>query len=405
MPPAVARGVLEYTSASQIKLFESCPLRWYSQYVLGEKPPQTQSQATGEAVHAQLERSYLSSGREIPEHESARLLTEHADLPAKDPSVYTFLVEHPNDKNLGLTVNGTRLVGRIDLIAVPHDETQPISIIDFKTTSNLKYALTTEQLGTDTQMLMYARWSVEHYPGRAVRLFHAYAGTKKVEAYVPPPACLTPEQVYGRFARIEGLIREMQAAASSQPGGTPGNSTCWSYGKLCAFAPRCPAYAAWRAESKPAKTVSLPSDSFRDSFLASLAPPTTEAPVTDIKITTVPAPTINPPDSTLRKPKGLDVLANENNVFVLLVNVVPFKGVDTFTRLEDLIAEHAAPICAASKVSDVRQIPYGAGKTALVDAFRKNPPKGVVVATAGGLASEVIEVLSPMAALVIKGTV
>jgi hypothetical protein len=83
-------------------------------------------------------------------------------------------------------------------------------------------------------------------------------------------------------------------------------------------------------------------------------------------------------------------------------------------RLEDEIAKRTPEVLRQvaakerrpefEKVTDVREIPYGAGTAGLLADFKRNPPYGHVVASSVGLSAQVIEVLSPLAARVIRST-
>lgn len=122
---------------------------------------------------------------------------------------------------------------------------------------------------------------------------------------------------------------------------------------------------------------------------------------------------VNPPDATPhpdRSPKVVEAPRVQGSVqdamdsihLQLFINCLP-EGV-SYTRLENLIAERSKPILAQAKVSSIQDVgKYGEGKKALVRSFIDNPPTGMVVASTGGVSAEVLEVLVPLAALVVRG--
>jgi hypothetical protein len=68
-----------------------------------------------------------------------------------------------------------------------------------------------------------------------------------------------------------------------------------------------------------------------------------------------------------------------------------------------VILEEARKIGKASAdTTDVREIPYGEGKTALVASFRTRPLTGTVMASSAGLSSDVIEILKHQATVVLR---
>ncbi len=60
------------------------------------------------------------------------------------------------------------------------------------------------------------------------------------------------------------------------------------------------------------------------------------------------------------------------------------------------------PNAVPSECVDVREIKFGAGTTAMVSDFKRNPPSGSVFASAVGLSAQVVEVLIPLATQVIR---
>ena len=98
----------------------------------------------------------------------------------------------------------------------------------------------------------------------------------------------------------------------------------------------------------------------------------------------------------------------------LYIDCHPVKGSGIHCQLEDLIASRTPALLDQLRQADPKQVPegsvdlrevkYGAGTAALAASLKKNPPVGVVVASSTGLSGLMVEVLSPLATFVVKGT-
>lgn len=98
----------------------------------------------------------------------------------------------------------------------------------------------------------------------------------------------------------------------------------------------------------------------------------------------------------------------------IFVNCSPLKSDRTVVLLADLIEERQEacieqirkiePSAIPEGCTDVRQIPFAKGESAMVLSFRNVPPEGVdVVATNVGVSAKVLEVLIPKATVVVYG--
>lgn len=139
-------------SASALATFDLCPRKWAWKEIAGIKPEPNASAAFGTAVHDQIER-YYRDGRPFdlrtPEGETA--LAGHHLLPARGPEVE---VERP----FTLLWGGISFGGRKDLEV-------PGTVFDHKTTKDLRWAKTPEELATDYQSVLYG---VEHMVRRGL---------------------------------------------------------------------------------------------------------------------------------------------------------------------------------------------------------------------------------------------
>lgn len=144
-------------SASQIKQFDRCPAFWAFNRVMGLPDVQTDKARRGVEIHREME-LYAKLGQ-WPESKAGKKLAALYVCPP--PGVAE--VEVPVRYALP---GGTEWVGYIDAVAeagvgsdyrvLSGDEGATVVLIDWKTTSDLKYALTPDQLRADTAANIYA---------------------------------------------------------------------------------------------------------------------------------------------------------------------------------------------------------------------------------------------------------
>ena len=222
--------MLSHVSATSIKLFQSCPRRWYERYVLEKKEPTSKAMLRGNEVHRQLE-EYLLNGT-LPdastEGQIAKAGLDHLPPPPYDIEIS---LEH-------LPVDDTPapFKGFIDMyIAGDIPE-----ILDHKTTSNFKYALSEDELANDTQLVIYAAHALHNCDAAQVRLTHVCYLTK------PPYKSQRTSTVVSR-AHVEELFQEIlktvekMVTASELPANAleKNKDYCWSYGKRCPYFDEC----------------------------------------------------------------------------------------------------------------------------------------------------------------------
>ena len=138
---------VKHVSPSQITTFRRCNRRWYLEKVEGRVSPSTQAQKLGTEVHDIIEH-YIEHGRLIPDNLAGQIAK--AALPMVHPESKC---EHQFRLDL---VNGIAVTGRIDY-------TRKGVIEDLKTTSDMRYAKTTQELETDAQALIYL-WAARRDP-------------------------------------------------------------------------------------------------------------------------------------------------------------------------------------------------------------------------------------------------
>lgn len=240
---------LRYTSVSAIQKgdpneYGGCMMRWYLRYVARLPEAQTTSQARGERADEQLN-FYLSTGQDVlgPNLRVGRHL-----LPAPGADL---VVQAP----LGFArADGVPLIGNIDWVnprgtyvspkgVLLSDPSDTIEAGDNKTTSNLVYAKTEEQIANSTQMIGYGqelslRWPTLKY----VRLSHVTFQFGKTKDAVKKTVLIPVATVKRRWEEKGDLvIRRLKGIAKLQSyKDVPKNDkACNAYNKVCPHLRNC----------------------------------------------------------------------------------------------------------------------------------------------------------------------
>ena len=233
-------------SPSQISNFRDCPRKWWYASIAKIPYPQHPSAALGERVHKILEMSTAAKSR------PGSTTTVSENTPQKEvlvaqaawDAIDSFLLQQTGrslvDREAQIEEawelpQGAPLTlaarGRADLVL-------PDFIVDWKTTSDLRWAKSAKELRSDPQVLMY---SAALDPDEPVRDFvHVYTQTRNSTA---ARVVHTP---IDRFMREQGLIaldKHVAAMAGCASAGAaeevePNTDACSRYGG-CPFALRC----------------------------------------------------------------------------------------------------------------------------------------------------------------------
>jgi len=154
------------SSASQVSKFRRCRRAFAFEYVEGLRPPPSTKQEFGLEMHSELEQ-WLKQNKppsDSPAGETARQGIEKGWLPI--PSDH-LLVEK---KFVFEWVPGVEMIGYIDCVDPPRqfDTDYPI-VIDHKSTSDLRWAMSFSQLASDPQAIIYSVWAMLEYEKPQVR--------------------------------------------------------------------------------------------------------------------------------------------------------------------------------------------------------------------------------------------
>lgn len=238
---AVENGVIQFLSVSQILKFYTgepggCNRKWYFNKVLRIPEPDSKHFEEGKRFHTILE-NHLLHGIAITD--PALLAGAHL-IPEAGPDLW---VEH---EITGLSADGFPLVGRMDwghrreeyLTGEGELRADPpgtIEIGDWKSTSDLRYAKTANELARSIQMVGYAESFRRQFPELThARLSHVYFQKRK------PRSCkvtvLVPvAEIASRWQAVEHTVSQMRAvvAAETPDDVEPNYAACSAYGGCC----------------------------------------------------------------------------------------------------------------------------------------------------------------------------
>jgi hypothetical protein len=442
MTKAVSGGLLEYVSASAIQTFVDCRRKYFAQYVLGIKAPPKPSQEEGTRLHEQMEKYALFGDK--PQHPSCRLAMEYIQTKAQRPLIQTeSALEDPK-----LLLADVRVKGFIDYYD-PTDEIRPF-IRDYKSCNGFRYIKTEDELARNIQALVYMGWAMLRHPkAKSCQFEHLYLSTAKdSKTSRPKPGVrqtrieLSREEIEKALRSIEEIVDEMKAVvgATELDHVQPTWSHCGEYGG-CHMADRCLQSASlssafeqlFAKDSTSTQDVQEQCMGIADRIKQRRQAQAVEQ-TADAASTTVPGPApepvlatgINPPDaakpevvepwtppattpvtttqsSTPPPVQGSATSGTRKSGLVLFVDAMPIKGWGQVQYLEDEIARRAQPIAERRRVSDIREVKYAEAVNELLASFSKEPPTGVWSAVSGGLSTSVVEVLAPMAEVLVRG--
>jgi hypothetical protein len=177
-------------SPTQVTKFRRCQRIIGFEYVEGIKAPPSPKQKFGSDVHAFLE-DWLAHGvlpDDSPEGRVAKQGIDKAWLPMPDRRL---LVEHEFQYPMRRELD---MFGFVDC-AVPPDISDPPLVIDHKTTSDLRWAKTADQLAADEQALIYATWGMLKWQVPVVRARWIYYAASNPQGGTRKPRGAKPVEV------------------------------------------------------------------------------------------------------------------------------------------------------------------------------------------------------------------
>jgi hypothetical protein len=217
IPTPKVSGVLKSVSASQVKSFKRCPrLHWLEKRCL-IKQPESDAMIIGTKMHEAIEGYFNTSvmfdpATYAPKFQtalySARMLLQADDAPEPKPGL---IIEQPKNYEMGLKAAGINMKGRPDFVDPTNQSTTGRVVnLDWKSSGNMSYAPSSEELRFDDQAIIYATYIFQKYKPDAVVFGHGTCGSKEIAAELTLTDPLTPEFVRGEYAKIEAVVEEMK---------------------------------------------------------------------------------------------------------------------------------------------------------------------------------------------------
>jgi RecB family exonuclease len=244
-------------SASQLSRFSECRRAWWFQYIMGLPTKQKPSAALGEAVHTVLER-YLDDGV-LPDTstQAGRIAAPGLQYLPKPGTVFTEVSMSGKGRGNAsidedsvpvpggmprLIVAGMPVNGFIDVLDLSGD--RPV-VLDHKTTSDLKWAKTENDLREDPQMILYGSYALDVFSTMGLQVETVETGhivylTKGAPAARKTTVTLTRAHLASERKKLASTVEEMKTTAQARtPASVEGEaSVCDKYGG-CDFRDKC----------------------------------------------------------------------------------------------------------------------------------------------------------------------
>jgi hypothetical protein len=228
-------------SATQVQLFQNCQRAWAWTYVKGFRGEPTKGQEIGSRTHEQLER-YAKREQDFFDFTDdtgyvAQTALEH--IPPRETILPSWV---EGEFQIGGPAGHTYL-GYTDLEIPPArvgSYTTRGVIVDYKTTSDLRWAKTEEELREDTQATLYATNFFRRFSEEIdVELRWIYLQTRGARRSLKVSVVVGPQETWNRFLKIEETAKAMAERESAEPLTLePNLDFCGAYGG-CPHQGRC----------------------------------------------------------------------------------------------------------------------------------------------------------------------
>lgn len=433
-----------WISPSQYDTYKLCKRKWAAKYIAKLPDRPGKAALLGTEIHAELE-AYYRDGRPPKKH--VRLVSSMLKLLALPRSEY---LEPEHEMRMDILAGRddrlpVAMVGYIDLLN--RDPNAPM-VIDYKTTSDARWAKTKEDLeGGDSQAVCYQTYAMCELNMVQTDLRWVYGQTKGRRAPWMVQACVPDDVRLEVMSKIQDAatdIREMKIAKPDLDDVEPNiGDACNAFGG-CPYREQCELATSRREEMNKADLIAQ-----WKAKQGAVAKATKPAPIEDDKTETGPvtvdgpAPEpdhdpINPPEAkgvpekpeapapepkkatkkVSKKPKApkvVDEVAEQVAPAVPLllkgdlhvyVDCFPLKGVvEPVMLLSDVCETAARVVCANAGVPHWSLAEYGSGKGGLAVEFERTMPRSgsVIVNSYTDEGKVLLPVLERNAKLVVKG--
>ncbi len=238
-------------SASQIKTKTRCFRRWGFQKINKLQEPTTAKQQFGTDCHEHME-NWIGKSIPPPDTETghvAKQLIRSDYLPAPCPELKPW-VEKYLEISMSHIHPRAMLIGYSDLIIPPTIFGSPV-VIDYKFTSNLRWAMSAKELAIDPQPLIYAKWAMDQFKTdkATARFLYGVAsspktgprkptGSRKVEVEFKSDDLVFRKAWWDVEKDVESIVQAKMNVSDARE--LPANpDACNDYGQLCPFYDQC----------------------------------------------------------------------------------------------------------------------------------------------------------------------
>jgi hypothetical protein len=367
-------------SPTKIKEYTRCPRLWFFNYVLNLKPEATAKMSRGTEVHEKLELYYIKGI--IPEEPKLQKVLELA--PPRHEKVMS-------ETWLPVELPGNILVRQKADIIDLRDPTHPV-VYDFKTMGNFNYALESQQLAEDIQLISYAYAVVSTYCPEATMVSVAHIqipmdisdGPRKVETTI------SIVDVLEKWCFTESkYIAEMFKDSTKHVSEVKAN-----FGSACNAFGGCPHQARCALVELKGKECNVMEETKVVDRLRVLG--------SAVELTKTTAPKGATVESLAKElPQRVDTMFD---IDVLYVDCLPLTGRDAVECFSDIVAEAAQAVAQVTKIPDWRLHEFGKGKGFIaVQLGTMVLPKQIYVSSREDLSALALELLAPRANQVIVG--
>lgn len=369
-----------HVSASQLSNFKLCERKWFYESIMGIRSPSTPAQERGTAIHALIEDHY-NTGAVIEDKKVAA-----AVLALPKPGTPGVSVETEIDAVL----DGIHVKGFIDML----DLSNPLHphVIDTKTMKTFRYALTSQEMAENSQVLKYAFYVLTRLAPDATH-FTLSHNQIALDTNEPPrlvSATVTADHVRDRWAQMKSTFEKMlniRANVTNARDVTPNYNSCDAFGG-CPHRERC-AVAAFDFNGD------IPMSAPKTSSTLVIEDMTANKPLGRTGALAARAAEV-----TIEEP-----VSDGYAIDYLFIDCYPISA----PSQPQLFAEFAAPILAKvakeTGVPDWRLVDYGKGAGHIARAFAtaSDYPSAIMINSTDPTARVALEVLVPKARFVVTG--
>jgi len=251
---------VNHVSATSIALWNACQKKFFFRYILGEEIPVSGAMKLGTDTHSELEK-YLKEGK-TPDDAK-----DHGRIAKKGLSKLEQLGIKPGGVEVEVSLEKVPLLDKLPIPFKGYIDVLDRAnrrILDHKTISNNKSALTPDDLKTNVQMIVYAKHLLDNLEDKEskITITHLYFNTKNKKDAFESSVELEPAYINEFFNKeIRSVVEQIKAFADKFKelefpddeigrAGLPiinaNQSNCFTHWMKCPFADQCSSYKPYK---------------------------------------------------------------------------------------------------------------------------------------------------------------